>query len=447
MRILLLIPPYIPSYFNAGHHLPLFQVATYIRERNSSWQVTALDGGALNLTWHELAQELAKGYDFIGLFNDFDAVDSFGRTAMYCREILPQVKIFTFGRLSKQIPDWFKQFDFEGIVFNGDYESGVESFLLNYAPDTKGIPGLIVKTSLGYLQGDAGQMLSPEEWILPDTLEIPYAAYDRMYKNDLNKFCGIPDRRELVIPVARGCPVGCEFCDVPPMQGKSERRLSVERVIEYIMEQQRIQPFDYVSFYAPTFTLNRRWVKELCRKFIELRLPIRWKCVTTIYHLNKELIELMAQAGCIRISLGVETISVSPNLNLPKIKLNTEAKVEELLAIAKQNDIEINAFIILGLPGDTIEASIKTIDWLIDEGARVRPTVYTPYNELHENSSTIEVGKYNRQLFHQFPQSLEERQKGYALLFANQKDRATEVMKRIMQQKEYEQESTSGDQI
>ncbi|MDE1478910.1 hypothetical protein KKJ01_11875 [Xenorhabdus bovienii] len=43
MRILLLIPPYIPSYFNAGHHLPLFQVATYIREKNPSWQVTALN--------------------------------------------------------------------------------------------------------------------------------------------------------------------------------------------------------------------------------------------------------------------------------------------------------------------------------------------------------------------------------------------------------------------
>ncbi|MBC8954512.1 radical SAM protein [Xenorhabdus sp. PB62.4] len=447
MRILLLIPPYIPSYFNAGHHLPLFQVATYIRERNPSWQVTALDGGALNLTWHDLAKELAKGYDFVGLFNDFDAVDNFNRTTLYCREILPQVKMFTFGRLSKQIPDWFKQFDFEGIVFSGDYESSVESFLLNYRSDTTNIPGLIVKTSHGYLQGDIGHMLSPEEWILPDTLEIPYAAYDRMYKNDLNKFCGIPDRRELVIPVARGCPVGCEFCDVPPMQGKNERRLSVDRVIEYITEQQRIQPFDYVSFYAPTFTLNRRWVKEFCHKFIELKLPIQWKCVTTIYHLNKELIELMAQAGCIRISLGVETISVSPDLKLPKIKLNTEAKVEELLAIAKHNEIEINAFIILGLPGDTITASIKTIDWLIAEGARVRPTVYTPYNKLHENSSITEVGKYNRQLFHEIPQSPEERQQGYSLLFANEKDRPTEVMKKITQQMRHEEKHTSGDGI
>ncbi|MDE9467348.1 B12-binding domain-containing radical SAM protein [Xenorhabdus bovienii] len=444
MRILLLIPPYIPSYFNAGHHLPLFQVATYIREKNPSWQVTALDGGTLNLTWHDLAKELAKSYDFVGLFNDFDAVDGFGRTVMYCREILPQVKMFTFGRLSKQVPDWFKQFGFEGIAFSGDYESSVESFLLNYGPNTGSIPGLIVKTPEGYLQGNAGHMLSPEEWILPDTLEIPYAAYDRMYKNDLNKFCGIPDRRELVIPVARGCPVGCEFCDVPSMQGKSERRLSVDRVIKYIADQQQIQPFDYISFYAPTFTLNRRWVKELCHKFIELKLPVKWKCVTTIYHLNEELITLMAQAGCIRISLGVETISVSQNLQLPRIKLNTEAKIQELLAIAKHNGIEINAFIILGLPGDTMEASIKTIEWLIAEGARVRPTVYTPYNELHKSSSLAEVGKYNRQIFHETPQSPMERLKGYSLLFANDKDRPTEVMKKIALQVTDEKDQTSG---
>ena len=31
MKVLLLIPPYIPSYFNAGHHLPVFQVGAYSR--------------------------------------------------------------------------------------------------------------------------------------------------------------------------------------------------------------------------------------------------------------------------------------------------------------------------------------------------------------------------------------------------------------------------------
>ena len=33
MKILCLVPPYVPSYFNAGHHLPVFQVAAYLREK------------------------------------------------------------------------------------------------------------------------------------------------------------------------------------------------------------------------------------------------------------------------------------------------------------------------------------------------------------------------------------------------------------------------------
>ncbi len=432
MRILLLIPPYIPSYFNAGHHLPLFQVAAYIREKHPRWNVTTLDGGALNLTWHDLAKELAKKYDMIGLFNDFDAVEGFGRTMLYCREIIPAAKTFTFGRLSKQIPEWFQQFGFEGIIYSGDYESSVSAFLLNYGEGSASVLGTIVKTAQGYRRGEAGHMLKPEEWVLPDTTEIPYVAYDRMYKNDLNKFCGIPDRRELVIPVARGCPVGCEFCDVPVMQGKKERRISVARVVDYIVQQNIIQPFDYVSFYAPTFTLNRRWVMELCQKLIELNLCVKWKCVTTIYHLDNILIELMARAGCIRISLGVETISASHNISLPRIKLNTESKIQELLDAARINGIEINAFIILGLPGDTIAASEKTIEWLMAEGARVRPTVYTPYHQLSVHSTIEEVCRYNRQIFHDTPHQTEQRHQGYALLFSNNKDRPTKVMDKIV---------------
>ena len=49
MKILTIIPPHIPSYFNAGHHLPVFQVATYLRRNMPSDNVQALDCGLLLL--------------------------------------------------------------------------------------------------------------------------------------------------------------------------------------------------------------------------------------------------------------------------------------------------------------------------------------------------------------------------------------------------------------
>ena len=86
--------------------------------------------------------------------------------------------------------------------------------------------------------------------------------------------------RELVVPVARGCPVGCSFCEVPTVFGKRERRLSITSTLTYIRKSFAAAPFDYVSFYAPTFTLDHAWVRALCG---ELRAaPVPWKCCTTI---------------------------------------------------------------------------------------------------------------------------------------------------------------------
>src|SRR5690606_15315161 len=135
-----------------------------------------------------------------------------------------------------------------------------------------------------------------------------YDAYSLMYKRDENKFCGIPQRKELVINVSRGCPVGCEYCDVPRMQGRNERRLSVDRLIEYIESSFQLIPFEYVSMYSPTFTLNKKWVMEFCDKMIKKGSKYPWKCITTVFHLDEELIKNMAKSGCIRISVGLETL-------------------------------------------------------------------------------------------------------------------------------------------
>ena len=58
MDILCIIPPYIPSYFNAGHHLGVFQVAAYLRKNSKAAKVVAIDAAALNITWKEICDVL-----------------------------------------------------------------------------------------------------------------------------------------------------------------------------------------------------------------------------------------------------------------------------------------------------------------------------------------------------------------------------------------------------
>lgn len=431
MKVLCIIPPQIPSYFNAGHHLPVFQIGAYIRKFSGVEHVSCIDAAALNYTWKEICTLLLHKFDLIVLMNDFDSIDTFERFIHYSKTLVPSAKLLTVGRLSKQIPEFFENYGFDGIVSSGDYEAGVGHYIKYLMNSTAHVPGVYLKTESGYSTPEHGIFLNPEEWVLPDVNEIPYEAYDKMYMNDLNKFCGIPKRRELVVPVARGCPINCQYCDVPSMQGRRERRLPVRRVLDYIEQAFCVHPFEYVSFYAPTFTLNKEWVEELCNALIAKKSLYPWKCVTTLSHLNESLLELMSASGCVRLSVGLETLDPGAFSFLPKVKQDTQALFEKIADLCSKCGIELNCFVILGLPGDTVEGAKYTIQQVLSKGARVRPTIYTPYHLMKPEMDKATIASFNRQLFVDGIHDPEVAGEYYRLFFNNEEDRVTRVMEKI----------------
>ncbi len=397
-NILCINPPSVPSYFNAGHILPLFQVASYLESKG--FCVDVYDMGSLNRTWRDVCNVLSKkDYQLIVIFNDYDLIDGFARFIDYSNEFQPYSKLITFGRLSHQIPGFFKKFDLDAIVFSGDYESSVFSYV-KYLSGNSEHPGVQIKLENNKWQkGEKGYFLTPEEWCFPDPSRIPYQDYSRLYQDDSKRFCGIPQRKELVVNVARGCPVGCEYCEVPRNQGKNERRISVESALKYIESNFDKHDFEYVSFYAPTFTLNKKWVFDFCSSYIAQGMKFKWKCVTTLYHLDEELIKLMGQAGCIRISIGIETMVNDKYEKLPKLKRKSQELVSRLSFLMDENNIEFNAFVMLGLPGEEIKDVEYTFNELKKLNVRVRPTLFTPYHQMNENMDIHEVRSYNRQIF------------------------------------------------
>ncbi|HAT5001215.1 TPA: radical SAM protein [Serratia marcescens] len=400
MNVLIIIPPYIPSYFNAGHHLPVFQISAYLRKNNSILNVKTLDAAALNVHWKHICELLTNNnFDVVMVMNDFDGIDTFSRFVHYCKKLSPQSKLVTFGRLSKHNPQIFEQFDFDAIHYSGDYEAGMQDYLLEMT-DGSTASGFLSRSTTGYINNGEGRILNSEDWVFPDIKEIPYSHYDHMYLDDFNKFCGIPNRRELVVPVARGCSIGCKYCDVPLMQGRNERRVTVPSVVKYIKDAFSDGKFEYVTFYAPTFSLDKKWVIELCETLIEQDILIPWKCVTTLSFLDENLIKKMSQAKCIRISLGVETIE--PNVaqnSLPKVKAMALKRFDEIAGYCQENHIELNCFIMMGLPGDSIEGLKRTIKYVHDNNARYRPTIFTEYHKIKGDMSAEDIALFNRQLF------------------------------------------------
>lgn len=432
MRILSLWPPQVPSYFNAGHHLPVFLNAAYLRSRGH--EVTAIDAGALNMDWKRFADVIYQGrFDLVAIVNDFDNTDDFDRVTRYVRRLSPATRIVTAGRLSIQAPNAFGATDVDGVVVSGDPEAGVAAFADWLAGDSDPAappPGVAVRHGDGWSKPtEPGPLLPPEQWCLPDITEIPYAAYSRMYQRDESKFCGIPDRRELVVPAARGCPIGCSYCDVPGVQGIRDRRLTVERTVAYIRDSFDAAPFEYVAFYAPTFTLDRRWVRELCTVLRDMGSPYPWKCATTISHLPLNLLEDMAAAGCVRVSVGLETLEPDGQNNLPPQKQIGLDRFHELADACERLGVELNCFVIAGLPGTTPAGVQRTVDEIRAVGGRTRPTMYADIDRLRTATTLDEAALYNRHLLHPDEPSADE-QDLHNLVFGVEKH-ITDVMKSI----------------
>jgi anaerobic magnesium-protoporphyrin IX monomethyl ester cyclase len=402
LHVLVIWPPHVPSYFNAGHHTSAYMTAGFLRQQPQVDEVTVIEAGLLNMNWKAVGDLLYQGdFDVIAVMNDIDAVDGLERFIRYARALTPRSRIVTFGRLSSMMPGLFTRLDTDAVVSSGDYETGVAEFVraVGAGGPEAGLPGTAVQVAgTWFPESGPGRFLPAEQWVLPDVREIPYEAYDELYSQDAHKFCGIPFRRELVVPVARGCPIGCDYCEVHQIAGLRERRLPVPAVLDYIDACYAASPFEYVAFYAPTFTLNRRWVRDLAEALVSRSQPVRWKCATTVHHLDEELVAIMARSGCVRISVGLETLEPEGHGALPKVKQIHEDQFRELGRWCRDQEVELNAFVIVGLPGTTSAGVRRTADVVREAGARFRPTIYTPFDRMTPELTLAEASTFNRQL-------------------------------------------------
>jgi anaerobic magnesium-protoporphyrin IX monomethyl ester cyclase len=432
MKTLVLWPPHVPTYFNAGHRLPVFMVAQHLRHVSGIGRVTALDAGALNWTWKDLANRVAtEQFDLIAVMNEYGVAAPIGQLSKYVRALSPRARIITFGRLSSEVPTFFRRYGIDAVIHSGDPEAGVAAYAELLMGRRTSAPGVAVRGETGWIEpAERGTFLQADTWPFPDVSEIPYEAYDQLYADDSNKFCGIPQRRELVVNVARGCPVNCEYCEVPRQQGLKERRRSVAPILQYIETCFQNHPFEYVAFYAPTFTLNPLWVDQLCEELIARRSRFPWKCTTTLHHVSEAMVAKMGKSGCVRISVGLETLDPPARDGLPKLKRMSDQRLETVAAWCRDASIELNCFVIVGMPGQSLEGARYTIAQVRRVGARVRPTIYTPYHEMRPDMSEEELESYDRQLLFTPGLSPEEQLCHYSLAFGFERN-PTQAMDKI----------------
>jgi len=166
-------------------------------------------------------------------------------------------------------------------------------------------------------------------------------------------------RRNTQVLSNRGCPFGCIYCSATFFWGKRTRSVAAERVVDEITSIVRDYGITGFYFYDDAFTTDKRKARAVCELLIERNLRIAWGTSTRVDLVDRELLTLMARAGCRQIDFGLETLN-------PAVcaKIGTKATYEqtqEVIAAARQAGIRIiTLYLIIGLPGDDPQSLRET---------------------------------------------------------------------------------------
>lgn len=206
---------------------------------------------------------------------------------------------------------------------------------------------------------------------IPATLDdYPYPAFDLISHPDY-----------LTILTARGCPYNCSFCAQKLVSMPFAQR-QPEKVVEELAHQFKIFKIRDFAFYDDALFIRReKHIKVILKKIIERRLPLRFHAPNGLFasDLDKELADLMFRSGFKTICLSFETVNEARYRDMNnKISLEGMIQAVENLVKAGYRRNEIEAYVIMGLPGQSLDEILTSMIFINNLGIQLRMASYSP---------------------------------------------------------------------
>jgi radical SAM superfamily enzyme YgiQ (UPF0313 family) len=183
------------------------------------------------------------------------------------------------------------------------------------------------------------------------------------------------------IEMARGCPFGCTFCTSrrTPLEARQ-----IGHIVDEIIDSAKRFGTKLFMFFDDTFTVHRERAAELFEALIDTKRrgiltdDVHFSGFTRANSLDMDLLRLMREAGCDKLSLGIETGNANLLRSMQKgTKLDdyrTAYKMIEEVGIAKRGSF------IIGHPFETIDTVRDSIDFSIElDLDEIGVNIMTPY--------------------------------------------------------------------
>jgi len=282
------------------------------------------------------------------------------KLASSLKKLLPSVKIVLVGphasTYAEKILAKYSQIDF---IIKNEYELAFLQLVNKLASGLRydKVDGLVFRDK-GKIVSNEPRLIDPIDQLpLPDRDVFPLEKY-------WDGFC--QHKPAVQMHATRGCPFACNFClwtQVMYNRTQKYRSFSTDRVVEEMKTVVEKYGVKEIYFDDDTFTGNRKNVLDLCQKIISSNLPkrVNWSCMADLMVTNKEMIDKMAEAGCIGFKFGVET--GDPQIAKKIRKPINHQKILELSSYLAKKRIKSHATFTFGLSSETNETMRRTLDF------------------------------------------------------------------------------------
>ncbi|MBI9083459.1 MAG: cobalamin-dependent protein [Desulfobacterales bacterium] len=188
---------------------------------------------------------------------------------------------------------------------------------------------------------------------------------------------------------SRGCPNRCTFCGSSRMWGRRVRYHSAPYVLNMLETAVNRHDRRFIAFKDDTFTADRRRILKICKGIGERGLKFVWSCDTRVDCLDEKTLAAMRRAGCVRISLGVESGSPVILKNIRKhFSLDKLAGLTETIQAL---GMEVRYYMMVGNRGETVETFLESLSLM----ERTRPNRFV-FSQLHLYPGTEEFDIFCR---------------------------------------------------
>lgn len=177
-----------------------------------------------------------------------------------------------------------------------------------------------------------------------------------------------------------GCPFRCPYCASSILNDSFEQR-DIQEVIEEIEGLYCMGVRDFAFYDDALLYRAQTHLKPILREIIGKKLDVRFHTPNGLHarFVDKEIAQLMKQAGFKTVRLSLETVDIKRQIETGGKVTNEE--LERAVSYLKEAGFcsqEIGVYLMYGLPGQSLEEVRAGVDFLKTLKVRIHLTEFSP---------------------------------------------------------------------